>query len=145
MPRGLTPSGFKLIKTPRLFTRSAAIGSTVNAPRGLTARGWKFIPNPAAPVLLASTLEMQLMLGERAGAAADVAKEIAPVGEGIGGHYKDMIDGTSGIANGRALGRVNAWKFTSGWLEFGTSDTPVFAVLRRAVEAIGLRMTGGRV
>jgi hypothetical protein len=81
---------------------------------------------------------------ERAEEVAGIAKAIAPRGEGKGGHYADMIDAQAGVISGLAGARVNARKFTSGFIEFGTSDTPTFATLRTACDAAGLPLTGGR-
>ena len=80
-------------------------------------------------------------MGAQAKAAAVAARSIAPVATG---DYRNSIEGESGVEGGKAIGRVSARDFKSGWIEFGTSKWAAHAVLRRAIDAIGLRMTGGR-
>jgi hypothetical protein len=104
----------------------------------------RFIPNPLGIALIARTPFMANAMLERADAVAETAKEIAPEGPGRDGHYRDMIDTAPIVALGVAGGRVNAWKFTAVFLEFGTSDTPTFATLRTSCDANGLALTGGR-
>jgi len=60
------------------------------------------------------------------------------------GEYVSQIKGEAGLENGIAVGRVNAYKFTSHWIEYGTSDTPAFAPLRRGAESAGLPVYGGK-
>lgn len=101
----------------------------------------RFKYNPAATAQLARTAAMVETLREKAEDSAEQSRAIAPVDTG---EYRDSITATAGISKGFAIGRVNAGKFTAGWLEFGTSDTPVFAPLRRGAEAAGLRIGGTR-
>lgn len=69
---------------------------------------------------------------------AGTAKDIGPRGDG------DYVDGISAIGgvgpDNLATGRVVARDWKSALIEFGTSDTPTFAVLRRAAEGSGLRL-----
>ena len=51
-----------------------------------------------------------------------------------------MITADAAIIETKAAARVNARKFTSGFIEFGTSDTPPFAILRTSVDATGLTL-----
>jgi hypothetical protein len=102
----------------------------------------RFIPNPLGIALIARTPFMANAMVERADAVAEAAKAIAPEGPGHGGHYRDMIDTAAIVSEGVAGGRVNAWKFTAGFIEFGTSDTPTFAVLRTSCDAAGLTLGG---
>lgn len=95
----------------------------------------KFRYNPAATAQLQRTVEMVEMLRVRAEDAADQSRAIAPVDTG---EYRDSISAEAGIQKGFAMGRVNAAKFTAGWLEFGTSKMAAFAPLRRGAEAAGL-------
>ena len=101
----------------------------------------KFKYNPAATALLARTVAMVETLGAKADEGAEACRSIAPV---LTGDYRDGIVGESGLVKGMAAGRVNAHDFKSHWIEFGTTDTPTFAVLRRGLESIGLRVSGGR-
>jgi hypothetical protein len=103
-----------------------------------------FIPKPLGIALIARTPFMANAMEERAGEVAAAAKAIAPRGPGKGGHYADMIDTAQIVAEGVAGARVNAWKFTSGFIEFGTSDTPTFAPLRLGCDAAGLSLTGAQ-
>lgn len=101
----------------------------------------RFKYNPAATALLARTVAMLEMVSARADSAAEESRAIAPVDTG---EYRDSITSTAGIQKGFAMGRVNAGKFTAGFLEFGTSDTPAFATLRRGAEGSGLHVRGAR-
>lgn len=101
----------------------------------------RFVPNPRAAALLAATPEMVAAMKSRAEAAAEESRAIAPV---VTGEYREGIvaeaglDGTPPVAKGR----INAHKFTSGWIEFGTSRMAAQAVLRRGAEASGLKLSG---
>jgi hypothetical protein len=101
----------------------------------------KFRYNPAATAQLASTVAMVATLRAAAEESAESSKAIAPVDTG---EYRDSIWAEAGIVRGFAVGRVIAGKFTAGWLEFGTSDTPTFAPLRRGAEGAGLRFVSSR-
>lgn len=105
-----------------------------------------FKANPNFIPYLKRSPQLLAVLKLRAEEAAERAKAIAPFDPSDSGeHYRDMIEADAGIVNGQVTGRVNANKWTSGFIEFGTqgSDrhhaTPAFAVLRRAVESLGLR------
>jgi hypothetical protein len=63
--------------------------------------------------------------------AVEEAKSIAPVDTGT---YRDSIRGTFDGVHGQ----VGSDLRYAVYLEFGTSDTPIFATLRRAVEAVTL-------
>lgn len=93
--------------------------------------------------LLARTPQMSAAMLDRAGDIRDVAESIAPVGAGEGGHYKDQITADAAVIAGLAAARVNARKFTSGFIEFGTSDTPAFAPLRNACDGAGVSLAMG--
>lgn len=110
----------------------------VNAKAGI-----RIIPNPAGIALLARTPFMSAEMLDRADEVAENAKSVAPYGEGEGGHYRDMIRTAPIVAKGVAGARVNAWKFTSGFIEFGTSDTPIFQPLRKGAEMAGLSLGAG--
>lgn len=98
----------------------------------------RFIPNLRGIALIGKTPAMTAAMVARAGEGADAAKAIAPRGAGEGGHYADQI---SADPAGPGAARINAWKFTSGFIEFGTSDTPVFAPLRTGCDAAGLTLS----
>ena len=65
--------------------------------------------------------------------AAQYARESAPVATGA---YRDSIEADVVEEDDGWKGRVVAGASYSVYLEFGTSDTPTFATLRRAGEAI---------
>ena len=105
--------------------------------------GIRYIPNPVGIALLARTPLMAQAMKEKGEYVAEVAQAIAPRGEGKGGHYADQITADAQVIEGKAGCRVNARKFTSGFIEFGTSDTPAFAILRTSADATGLTLSGG--
>lgn len=100
---------------------------------------FRFIQDPTCIPRLAVNKEMGIAMGIRADNAAEAVRQIAPVSANRGDHYRDMIDSDVRIVDGRFVGRVNAHKFTSGWLEFGTIHMRARAPLRRGVEMTGLR------
>jgi hypothetical protein len=103
----------------------------------------RFVANPQAQGLLGRTPQMAALLKDRAEQVARVVRQIGPRGDS-GEHYVDMIETDVGVEGPTLIGRVSANKFTSGFIEFGTVRTPAFAPLRRAVEAVGLRLVGRR-
>ncbi len=98
----------------------------------------KFIPNPQAAKQLGRQPEMAAAMKIRGEATARNARQIAPVGEGVGGHYRDSIEVEIELVDGVFVSRVVAKKFTARFIEFGTIDTPTFAPLRRGLEMTGL-------
>lgn len=88
--------------------------------------------------LMRSRPDLAPLLEDLASAAAANSRSVAPVGDDSP-HYRDQIEHVVGINRGRYIGRVNANKDTSGFIEFGTRDTPTFAPLRRGLEMIGLQ------
>lgn len=105
----------------------------------------RIIPDPAGIALLARTPAMSAEMGDRAEEVAENAKSIAPYGPGKDGHYRDMIRTAPIVSQAVAGARVNAWKFTSAWIEFGNPPhTPqAFACLRRGCDMAGLSLSGG--
>ena len=83
--------------------------------------------------------------------AEDIAKRVKQIGpkDDDAPHYVDMVTpqvelikrpgGAGGGWRAVYVARVNAWKFTSHWIEFGSVHNPPYAPLRRATEAAGLR------
>lgn len=105
----------------------------------------KFVIDRNGVRQLASTVEMRKFLYGRAKTAAEYARYIAASEAIDTGDYAASIDGTAGIEDGEALGRVFAKDFKAGWIEFGTGapyPTRAFAILRRAVEAAGMKVSG---
>ena len=103
----------------------------------------RFVPNPLGIALIGRTPLMANAMLERADEVAETAHSIAPEGPGKDGHYRDQITTAPIVENAVAGARVNANKFTSAWIEFGTSDTPTFAVLRTSCDANGLSLSEG--
>ena len=100
--------------------------------------GARFVPNPAGMAAIA--VMVGTFMRYVAEKIVEQARAIAPYGDSEP-HYRDMIHVSQGpitSEDGVPGWRVNAWKYTSGFLEFGTSDTPVFATLRRASESVSL-------
>lgn len=105
----------------------------------------RFVPNPKFAQEIGRSVQMVRFLHDIAEEVAETVRSIGPVGDSpAGARYVDQIEAVSGIDKGRAIGRVNAKKFTSHWIEFGTTRTRAHAPLRRAAEANGLRLRGGR-
>lgn len=92
-----------------------------------------FIPNPIGIAEKARDWEMELAMREVAEDAAERARLIAPVDTGA---YRASIGVESEIVDGKATARVVATVSYASAIEFGTSDTPTFAVLRRSTEGI---------
>lgn len=94
--------------------------------------GGIIIPNPAGIALIGFEPTVGIQLGIKAARIAGVAKSIAPVDTGA---FRDSID--SDVVRGEAgfEGRVTTDSPYWFYLEYGTSDTPTFATLRRALEA----------
>lgn len=78
-------------------------------------------------------------------AVTEVAEEIADTARSIGpvltGGYVEDITVTSDVEDGVARAVVSANKFTAGFIEFGTIDTPTFATLRTSVEMCGYSLS----
>lgn len=106
------------------------------------ARGSKldFKKDPGIEAMLRRSLEVEKALRLRAEAAASVAREIAPVDSGA---YRDGIQAQSGIRGNVATARVNARDWKSHFIEFGTSQRAARAILRRACDAVGLKLVRG--
>jgi hypothetical protein len=93
----------------------------------------RFVPNRNLNRELAAQLEYKHGLAELAQPIADNAREFAPVDEG---DYRDSIEVT---IDGNEV-RVDAFDWKSNFLEFGTSDTPIFAPLAKGARAAGARL-----
>lgn len=105
----------------------------------------KFELDPKLIPVLKRSPQILARLGEIAEKVAETVRQNAPVGDSPSGkHYIDMIDVSLGVEHGEVTARVNAHKWTSGFLEFGTSRMSPRAPLRRGLEANGLRPRGGK-
>jgi hypothetical protein len=92
-----------------------------------------FRMNPTFLPTLARGPEMHHAMGEVAEEVAREARSIAPVDEG---DFRDSIHEEVVIEDGKATGKVIADDPASIHIEFGTSDTPTFATLRKALMTV---------
>ena len=111
--------------------------------------GGRFIPNPIGIAAIASGPQMLAMLGAEVKKIEVVAKELARQEAYQTGDYYRGIRSSSGYdkIDGKptAVGRVNAFDFKSGWIEFGSIKIqPPRRILQRAAEAVGHHLTVGR-
>lgn len=104
---------------------------------GVSRAGFRFVPNPEGIALLERGPAALAAVSRAAEAGIDEAAAIAPERTGA---YKRGLKAQAGVDGGKVRGRMNATDFKSGWIELGTSDTPTFAVLRRACDAAGLSL-----
>ena len=91
----------------------------------------RFVPNPLLTKELEASEGVQHALEEKAQKGAEFARSIAPV---VTGTFRDSIhaDGNEIVAD-----PVNSSGEGYGaFVEFGTSDTPAHATLRRAADAL---------
>lgn len=72
------------------------------------------------------------VLAARAEWAETLAEEARTMAPEETGRYRDGI-----VAEGASVGSTF---FTAHFIEWGTVDTPVFGVIRKAVESAGLRL-----
>lgn len=93
---------------------------------------FRFIPNPAGIARIDETAEMSEAMKVYGEATVQVAQAIAPR---LTGAYADSIQAVSETVNGQSVCQVVADIEYAVFVEFGTSDTPAFAPLRRASEA----------
>lgn len=97
----------------------------------------RFVPSPSGIAAFASSPALVAALKAVAEEAASNARAIAPEDSG---DYIDGIGVDAGVEGGKALARINADDPASGYIEFGTEDTPTFAPLRRGAEAAGFEV-----
>lgn len=97
-------------------------------------------PAPGA-TRVARSLPVAELLAAQAEQVAEQARQITGREAHQGGDYQRSIEPASGIEQGGAVGRVNASDFKAGWVEFGTKRQPAKAILRRAAEAEGYRVS----
>jgi hypothetical protein len=100
----------------------------------------KFVPNPESTKLFGRTPAMQAFLKVKAEAALQVAQDIAPEESG---DYKEGLEVHEGTYGGMAAASLAGHDYKTLWIELGTSQRPAEAVLRRAVESVGVRLVPG--
>jgi hypothetical protein len=94
----------------------------------------RFVPNPAAEEQIASSAEMGAAIEHYSEQLADGARDAAPV---LTGAYRNSIQVEMETEGGMVIGVVSANVDYAGWIEFGTSDTPAFAPMRRGIDRVG--------
>lgn len=111
----------------------------------------RFIPNPVGIKQLQNSAQIKGALHEVAAAIAQVAQDIARQEAYDTGDYMRGIRPASGIVTEdgvkRAVGRVNAFDWKSGWIEFGSIHNPPpggHKILQRAAEAAGYKVSVGK-
>lgn len=104
----------------------------------------RFVVTPGAEHRLARTPEMLAQLRAAADRIAAEARRNAPRSDalppGRRRHYVDGIAATAGIDKDGPVGRVNAFHFTSWWIEAGSVHNQPYAPLRRALDAMRGRL-----
>ena len=88
----------------------------------------RFVPNPFIGELLKRSPLVKSALENRAEEAVEQVKAIAPVDTGA---FRDSIHTTTENGDVQLVADVPH----AVYVEFGTSDTPIFAPLRRGAEA----------
>lgn len=94
----------------------------------------KWVPNPAGIAAVGGLPGLVHILDQVAQVGEQVCIETAPVDEG---DWRDGFDHDSGIEDGQAIARIFNTEPEPKALaiEFGTSDTPTWATLRKGAEA----------
>ncbi len=101
-----------------------------------------FVYNPQIEREILRDPHMMTVLGTYAEAGAEHARADAPTGHRHRGlHYRDSIRAVVGVDGRGPYGRVFSVDFAAHLVEFGSVNNPVYAPLRRGVEATGLRVT----
>lgn len=96
---------------------------------------------PGMEARLSRSPQVGQALLARAEAGAKAARSLAPVDTGA---YREGIQAEAGLEGPTMMARINAYDYKSHWIEFGSLGRPAKAVLRRACDIVGLRLTGGR-
>jgi HK97 gp10 family phage protein len=92
----------------------------------------RFVFNPAVlPYLAAGGAGVKDGLEERGKEVEQRAKSFCPVDTG---RLRDSIDEETVVESGLVRARVGTDVEYAHWVEFGTSRTPTFAFLRRALD-----------
>lgn len=105
----------------------------------------RYVPNPFYAEEVARSVALDAVLKETADSVKSHVEQLAPYDpDDSQPHYVERLESTTAVDDGaRRVGRVNAWKYTSGWIEFGTEHMAAQAPLRRGAEAAGLHVIGG--
>jgi hypothetical protein len=106
----------------------------------------KFIPNPIGQAAIAFGPQMEAMLAAEANKILDAAKDLARQEAYLTGDYYRSLRTSTGVSKeDKAMaGRVNAWDWKAGWIEFGSiHNYPPKRILSRAAEAVGYSLSAG--
>lgn len=107
-------------------------------------KGTRYVPTPGLETRLARWGPMGALARRTAGRVADRAREIARAEAYDTGDYHDSINVQSGVdEQSRQAAVVVADDWKAGFIEFGTSEQPARAPLRRGADAAGVRLTKG--
>lgn len=93
-----------------------------------------FVPNPSFPQEWARSDDARRLAEDRARAGLRHAQSIAPVRTG---EYRASLAARAVLTDEGWVGLIYSDAAHAPFLEWGTSDTPTFATLRRALEASG--------
>lgn len=102
-----------------------------------TVAGARFVYNVAVEGYLRSSPILEPALSATIKEKEALAKSIAPIDTGA---FQGSITGEVVYEGGLIRGRLSSDIAYAPYLEYGTSDTPTFATLRRA---LGMRGAGG--
>lgn len=98
----------------------------------------RFVPNPGFEAKAKRDPQMRSMLRTRAGKAA---REVERIGKQVANSYEAKVEDTAeGVRIEASTAGINA----ASWIEFGSSNNPAVAPLRRGTEAAGLKTRGSR-
>lgn len=98
----------------------------------------RFVPSPGFESRAKRSAEMRGMLRSRAGRAA---REVERIGQTFASSYTATVEDTAdGVRIEGNTDGINA----ASWWEFGSSNNPAVAPLRRGTEAAGLKTRGGK-
>ena len=93
----------------------------------------EFEYDPSFERAIVREAQMGAFLGEKAEAGVQEARAIAPVASG---EFRDSIHPEVVLGPDGYEGRIVSDDPKWFWLEYGTSRTPTFATLRRALDAL---------
>jgi hypothetical protein len=103
-----------------------------------TGTGSHFVPNPMFEEQLQRATFLIDDMGDMAEKALEGVRSTAPVDTGA---YRDSWQSEAGIGpDGKATGRVYTEDKRANFIEFGTSEYPFGAPMRRGLERAGFKL-----
>lgn len=100
----------------------------------MTTTRTRFVPNP---MLAQEVLRATMLLDDLQAIAENIAEQAVAIAPEDEGDYLRSIEAVSGFDARGVMARVNANDWKAALIEFGTTDTPVFAPIRRAADRYG--------